>query len=484
MTLNHEQQAVKLSWNHFTQNLRQCANSMLLMRQDFADITIEAEHKKIKAHRFFLATGSTFFQRFLEDESRGKNDYVYLFGIKYEDIKALLFYMYTGEIVIESSRLPSFLATAAKLGVKGLVEHTDETNDESPTADSTDSNASQSGQTLALDNNSMDASNTANKDGDMETEVDMTEVVQEVAENHDKGNTGDLIEYTFCKYTYKEDEGIPLIKGKKVKLVRPIKDSTVNDVCDKENQMPTEIEQKGNESHGQGQEEMDLEIEVLEEVNKSQAQPELICFEDEDFESEPVDCVEPTRSNESTGDAEKILNDFSQTSTPGGENEEVGTPDLSNQEDKDNNSSIEKFFDPEKPEANRKSLLSDNLKKKKRYSCEICKSDFTEARSLHSHISLKHKIGPAFSCDLCDKTFGRLHSLKRHKKHVHDKVRNHKCDICKKLFFTTSHLVDHMRIHTGVKPYECEICKKTFNQKSILNRHLKSGVVHQKGRKY
>eukprot|EP00088_Acartia_fossae_P061815 TRINITY_DN7435_c1_g1_i8.p1 TRINITY_DN7435_c1_g1~~TRINITY_DN7435_c1_g1_i8.p1 ORF type:complete len:105 (+),score=12.45 TRINITY_DN7435_c1_g1_i8:53-367(+) len=98
MTLNHEQQAVKLSWNHFTQNLRQCANSMLLMRQDFADITIEAEHKKIKAHRFFLATGSTFFQRFLEDESRGKNDYVYLFGIKYEDIKALLFYMYTGEV--------------------------------------------------------------------------------------------------------------------------------------------------------------------------------------------------------------------------------------------------------------------------------------------------------------------------------------------------------------------------------------------------
>eukprot|EP00088_Acartia_fossae_P061812 TRINITY_DN7435_c1_g1_i4.p1 TRINITY_DN7435_c1_g1~~TRINITY_DN7435_c1_g1_i4.p1 ORF type:complete len:480 (+),score=72.17 TRINITY_DN7435_c1_g1_i4:53-1492(+) len=479
MTLNHEQQAVKLSWNHFTQNLRQCANSMLLMRQDFADITIEAEHKKIKAHRFFLATGSTFFQRFLEDESRGKNDYVYLFGIKYEDIKALLFYMYTGEIVIESSRLPSFLATAAKLGVKGLVEHTDETNDESPTADSTDSNASQSGQTLALDNNSMDASNTANKDGDMETEVDMTEVVQEVAENHDKGNTGDLIEYTFCKYTYKEDEGIPLIKGKKVRLV---KNANMNDVCEKieenkENQMPMEKQKR---MENLCQEEMDLDIEIIEEVNKSKVQPELICLEDEDFENEQI---EPNEINVSTGIAEKSFNDFIQTSTDadGEDKENDRPPNFSNGGDKKNNSSNKTSFN-QKANANLKSPLLDHLKKRK-YSCEVCDMNFNRLRSLKSHRSVKHNIGLAFSCDVCDRKFGCLNHLKQHKKHVHDKVRNHKCEICKKYFFFPANLVYHMRIHTGEKPYECKICKKTFNRKSTLNRHLKC-VVHQKDHKY
>ncbi|CAB3371582.1 Hypothetical predicted protein [Cloeon dipterum] len=120
MAPNADPQQYCLRWKYHHNNL-QVMFSQLLERESFCDVTLACEGKLLRAHKVVLSACSTYFdQIFTQHDS--KNPIVILKDVKYEDIKALVEFMYRGEINIEQSHLASLLKTAEELKVKGLAE--------------------------------------------------------------------------------------------------------------------------------------------------------------------------------------------------------------------------------------------------------------------------------------------------------------------------------------------------------------------------
>ncbi|XP_059485801.1 uncharacterized protein LOC132202721 isoform X2 [Neocloeon triangulifer] len=120
MTNNADPQQYCLRWKYHHNNL-QVMFSQLLERESFCDVTLASEGKLLRAHKVVLSACSTYFDQIFTQYEE-KNPIVILKDVKYDDIKALVEFMYRGEINIEQSHLASLLKTAEELKVKGLAE--------------------------------------------------------------------------------------------------------------------------------------------------------------------------------------------------------------------------------------------------------------------------------------------------------------------------------------------------------------------------
>lgn len=109
-----------LRWNNHRVNLL-IVFEHLFQAEAFTDVTLACEGYSIKCHKIVLAACSTYFQNlFLENECR--HPIVILKDIKYSEIRAILEYMYRGEVNVAQDELAGLLKAAETLRVKGLVE--------------------------------------------------------------------------------------------------------------------------------------------------------------------------------------------------------------------------------------------------------------------------------------------------------------------------------------------------------------------------
>lgn len=95
----------------------------MLDNQAFVDCTLACEGKVIKAHKMILAACSPYLHTILE-ENTSKHPIIFLPHLKYTDIRALVDYMYCGEVYISFGHLPSLLKAAEVLRIKGLTDVT------------------------------------------------------------------------------------------------------------------------------------------------------------------------------------------------------------------------------------------------------------------------------------------------------------------------------------------------------------------------
>ncbi|XP_066246973.1 protein abrupt-like isoform X1 [Euwallacea similis] len=110
-----------LRWNNHRTNLLSVFDE-LLQSESFTDVTLACEGgSPIKAHRMVLAACSPYFQNIFTDLPC-KHPVVVLKDVKYSEIKAILEYMYRGEVNVAQDRLAALLKVAEALKVKGLVE--------------------------------------------------------------------------------------------------------------------------------------------------------------------------------------------------------------------------------------------------------------------------------------------------------------------------------------------------------------------------
>ncbi|GJQ64844.1 hypothetical protein Trydic_g7020 [Trypoxylus dichotomus] len=88
----------------------------------FTDVTLVCDGgSPIKCHRMVLAACSPYFQNLFTDLPC-KHPVVVLKDVKYSEIKAILEYMYRGEVNVAQDQLAALLKVAEALKVKGLVE--------------------------------------------------------------------------------------------------------------------------------------------------------------------------------------------------------------------------------------------------------------------------------------------------------------------------------------------------------------------------
>lgn len=110
-----------LRWNNHRSNLLTVFDQ-LLQNEAFTDVTLACEGgTSVKCHKMVLAACSSYFQGLFTDLPC-RHPVVILKDVKYAEIKAILEYMYRGEVNVAQDQLAALLKVAEALKVKGLVE--------------------------------------------------------------------------------------------------------------------------------------------------------------------------------------------------------------------------------------------------------------------------------------------------------------------------------------------------------------------------
>lgn len=110
-----------LRWNNHRSNLLTVFDE-LLQNEAFTDVTLVCDGASpIKCHKIVLAACSPYFQNLFTNLSC-KHPVVVFKDVKYSEIKAILEYMYRGEVNVAHDELSALLKVAETLKVKGLVE--------------------------------------------------------------------------------------------------------------------------------------------------------------------------------------------------------------------------------------------------------------------------------------------------------------------------------------------------------------------------
>jgi len=112
-----------LRWNNHQSNLLSVFDQLLQV-EAFCDVTLAVEGASLKCHKMVLAACSSYFQN-LFMENTCKHPIVFLKDISFNQTRALLDYMYHGEVSVQEEELQGLLKVAEALKVKGLVDSED-----------------------------------------------------------------------------------------------------------------------------------------------------------------------------------------------------------------------------------------------------------------------------------------------------------------------------------------------------------------------
>lgn len=117
--MSANQQHFSLRWNDYLQHITKAFDN-LRSDDNFVDVTLSCEGKRIHAHKMLLSACSTYFRDILK-ENPCQHPIIILKNVKYEDLQALIDFMYQGEVSVKQDQLTSFLTTAELLAVQGLT---------------------------------------------------------------------------------------------------------------------------------------------------------------------------------------------------------------------------------------------------------------------------------------------------------------------------------------------------------------------------
>jgi len=119
-----------LRWNDFERNIS-IAFRDIREEKDLFDCTLSCGVRQLKAHKLILSACSPFFRTILR-QNHHQHPLLYLKGVEYSDLQAVLDFMYHGEVNVAQEELNSFLAVAEDLQVKGLSQNENTTDSRPP----------------------------------------------------------------------------------------------------------------------------------------------------------------------------------------------------------------------------------------------------------------------------------------------------------------------------------------------------------------
>ena len=109
-----------LRWNDFEQNITSTFGA-LRQDRDFVDVTLVSEDgQTIELHKVVLAASSPFFLQVLRKSNGSQHPWIIMRGTRFEDLAAIVDFLYFGEANVLQENLDGFLALAAELQLNGL----------------------------------------------------------------------------------------------------------------------------------------------------------------------------------------------------------------------------------------------------------------------------------------------------------------------------------------------------------------------------
>ncbi|CAH0725858.1 unnamed protein product, partial [Brenthis ino] len=113
-----------LRWNNYVTHVTEAFN-VLRFENDLVDVTLCCDGGKIRAHKMLLSACSNYFKQIFK-ENPCQHPVIIFRNFKYDDLNAIINFMYHGEVNIFQEQLESFLITAEFLEVKGLTDNVED----------------------------------------------------------------------------------------------------------------------------------------------------------------------------------------------------------------------------------------------------------------------------------------------------------------------------------------------------------------------
>ncbi|XP_023247907.1 protein jim lovell-like isoform X1 [Copidosoma floridanum] len=113
-------QQFSLRWNNYLKHITSAFDT-LRTDEDLVDVTLSCEGKRIRAHKMLLSACSTYF-RDLFKENPCQHPVIIFRNVKFDDLAALVDFIYQGEVNVVQEQLDSFMTTAELLAVQGLTD--------------------------------------------------------------------------------------------------------------------------------------------------------------------------------------------------------------------------------------------------------------------------------------------------------------------------------------------------------------------------
>lgn len=113
-----------LRWNNYQTNLTSVFDK-LLQSESFVDVTLTCDGQSIKAHKIVLSACSPYFQGLFLDNPC-QHPIIIMSDIKWPLLKAVVEFMYKGEINISQDEIGPLLRVAELLKIRGLADVTND----------------------------------------------------------------------------------------------------------------------------------------------------------------------------------------------------------------------------------------------------------------------------------------------------------------------------------------------------------------------
>ncbi|XP_064073402.1 longitudinals lacking protein, isoforms F/I/K/T isoform X3 [Vanessa tameamea] len=110
-----------LRWNNHQSTLVSVFDT-LLEKGIHVDCTLAAEGQTLRAHKVVLSACSPYFESVLSQQY-DKHPIIILKDVKYAELRAMMDYMYRGEVNISQDQLAALLKAAESLQIKGLSDN-------------------------------------------------------------------------------------------------------------------------------------------------------------------------------------------------------------------------------------------------------------------------------------------------------------------------------------------------------------------------
>ncbi|XP_059487091.1 protein bric-a-brac 2-like isoform X3 [Neocloeon triangulifer] len=438
-------QQYSLRWNNYVRHMTSAFESLRSDR-DLIDVTLSCEGKKIPAHKMLLSACSSYFKDLFK-ENPCQHPVIIFRNVTFDDLMALVDFMYNGEVNVEQEQLASFLNTAELLQVQGLtnsskdqekVKKTAKEDERVPASGShfeedveeRTSTPTRSGPPAAKKRKWQSPNRTESPAAVLESQTaqgsaDGDEDVQSIEQVPLKTETPD----------YDEDEDIQAGSG-------------VDDTAD----------------------EQDI-------VQKLQKSDQLVLTSNRNRTSNNEHSLFGNNS------VDMDSGDMSSFGMAGPSNESMGQEGmqvhpLPGQLKMEPNEkySIAVYLDPLssanttlEPRDLKKVITSSQIGRRgSRFLCKVCGRDFGCRKHCYSHLA---QHSGHTTCRVCLKSFSTKGNLNSHMA-IH--LGKNKCGLCEKIFSTPTLLTNHLAMHQG--KHKCHKCHKSFSANFNLKKHIR--VVH------